>query len=50
MPLHPSIRQVRTRTLDSSQTRQLMAKFITIGYGDEAGYDRTEASVRESRA
>lgn len=25
-----------------------MAKFITIGYGDEAGYDRTEASVRKA--
>ena len=23
-----------------------MAKFLTIGYGDQAGYDRTDASVR----
>jgi hypothetical protein len=26
----------------------LMPKFITIGYGDQAGYDRTPASVREA--
>ncbi|KQU81040.1 MULTISPECIES: YciI family protein [unclassified Rhizobacter] len=25
-----------------------MAKFITIGYGDEAGYDRTAAAVRDA--
>lgn len=25
-----------------------MATFITIGYGDRAGYDRTEASVRDA--
>jgi hypothetical protein len=24
-----------------------MAKFVTIGYGDQAGYDRTNASVRD---
>lgn len=24
-----------------------MAKFITIGYGDEVGYKRTESSLRE---
>jgi hypothetical protein len=24
-----------------------MAKFITIGYGDEGGYERTEPSVRD---
>lgn len=24
-----------------------MATFITIGYGDQAGYDRTEPSVRD---
>ncbi len=23
-----------------------MAKFLTIGYGDQAGYDRTDATVR----
>ena len=25
-----------------------MATFITIGYGDSAGYDRTEAAVRDA--
>jgi hypothetical protein len=25
-----------------------MPRFITIGYGDQAGYDRTEASVRDA--
>lgn len=25
-----------------------MAKFLTIGYGDQAGYDRTDASVRDA--
>lgn len=25
-----------------------MAKFITIGYGDQAGYDRTPAPVRDA--
>src|SRR6185436_7934739 len=25
-----------------------MPKFITIGYGDQAGYDRTESSVRDA--
>jgi hypothetical protein len=25
-----------------------MAKFLTIGYGDEAGYERAEASVKEA--
>jgi hypothetical protein len=25
-----------------------MAKFITIGYGDRQGYDRTPASIREA--
>ncbi|MBA0124280.1 transcription initiation protein [Haloechinothrix sp. YIM 98757] len=25
-----------------------MAKFITIGYGDRAGYDRTDSAVREA--
>lgn len=24
-----------------------MAKFVTIGYGDQAGYDRTDAAVRD---
>jgi hypothetical protein len=24
-----------------------MAKFVTIGYGDQEGYDRTEAAVRD---
>jgi hypothetical protein len=25
-----------------------MAKSVTIGYGDRAGYERTDASVREA--
>lgn len=25
-----------------------MAKFLTIGYGDREGYDRTEPAVREA--
>jgi hypothetical protein len=25
-----------------------MAKFITIGYGDQAGYDRTDQAVRDA--
>ncbi len=25
-----------------------MAKFVTIGYGDQAGYDRTNAAVRDA--
>jgi hypothetical protein len=25
-----------------------VAKFVTIGYGDQAGYDRTHATVREA--
>ncbi|GAA3767233.1 YciI family protein [Micromonospora maritima] len=25
-----------------------MAKFMTIGYGDQAGYDRTDAAVRDA--
>ena len=25
-----------------------MAKFITIGYGDEAGYDQTDQAVRDA--
>ena len=25
-----------------------MAKFVTIGYGDQAGYDRTDAQVRDA--
>lgn len=25
-----------------------MAKFVTIGYGDRAGYDRTDAAVRDA--
>lgn len=25
-----------------------MAKFVTIGYGDQAGYDRTDATVRDA--
>ena len=24
-----------------------MAKFVTIGYGDQAGYDRTDPAVRD---
>ncbi|BCJ69515.1 YciI family protein [Polymorphospora rubra] len=24
-----------------------MAKFVTIGYGDQAGYDRTDVAVRD---
>jgi len=25
-----------------------MAKFVTTGYGDQAGYDRTDAAVRDA--
>ena len=25
-----------------------MGKFVTIGYGDQAGYDRTDAAVRDA--
>jgi hypothetical protein len=25
-----------------------VAKFVTIGYGDQAGYDRTDAAVRDA--
>jgi hypothetical protein len=25
-----------------------LAKFVTIGYGDRAGYDRTDAAVRDA--
>ena len=25
-----------------------MARFVTIGYGDQAGYDRTDAAVRDA--
>jgi len=25
-----------------------MAKFVTIGYGDQSGYDRTDAAVRDA--
>jgi hypothetical protein len=25
-----------------------MAKFVTIGYGDQAGYDRTDEAVRDA--
>lgn len=25
-----------------------MARFVTIGYGDRAGYDRTDASIRDA--
>ncbi|MET7808530.1 YciI family protein [Micromonospora chersina] len=25
-----------------------MAKFVTIGYGDQAGYDRTDTAVRDA--
>ncbi len=25
-----------------------MAKFVTIGYGDQAGYDRTDSAVRDA--
>ena len=25
-----------------------MARFITIGYGDQEGYDRTDATVRDA--
>lgn len=25
-----------------------MAKFVTIGYGDQAGYDQTDAAVRDA--
>ena len=25
-----------------------MARFITIGYGDQEGYDRTDAAVRDA--
>jgi hypothetical protein len=25
-----------------------MARFVTIGYGDQAGYDRTDATVRDA--
>jgi hypothetical protein len=25
-----------------------MPKFVTIGYGDRAGYDRTDASIRDA--
>ncbi|MFI5930644.1 YciI family protein [Actinoplanes sp. NPDC051494] len=25
-----------------------MARFVTIGYGDEAGYDRTDPAVRDA--
>lgn len=25
-----------------------MAKFVTIGYGDQAGYDRTEPAIRDA--
>ncbi|MET8355329.1 MULTISPECIES: YciI family protein [unclassified Micromonospora] len=25
-----------------------MAKFVTIGYGDQAGYDHTDAAVRDA--
>ena len=25
-----------------------MAKFVTIGYGDQAGYERTESAARDA--
>jgi hypothetical protein len=30
------------------ETEMVVAKFITVGYGDESGYKRTDISVREA--
>jgi hypothetical protein len=30
------------------ERESVVAKFVTIGYGDQAGYDRTDATVREA--
>jgi hypothetical protein len=34
--------------LKASAEEVLVAKFVTIGYGDRAGYDRTDASIRDA--
>ena len=31
-----------------SREEFVVAKFMTIGYGDQAGYDRTDAAVRDA--
>jgi hypothetical protein len=34
--------------LEQVERRRSMPRFITIAYGDRAGYERTDASVREA--
>jgi hypothetical protein len=36
------------RSFVSAEQEKIMAKFITIGYGDEGGYERTERPVRDA--
>ena len=36
------------RALPFTRSKTLMPKFITIGYGDEGGYNRTPVEVRDA--
>lgn len=38
----------RGRLTTSAREELAVAKFVTIGYGDQAGYDRTDATVRDA--
>jgi hypothetical protein len=38
----------KTGASDPQQRRLTMPKFVTIGYGDRTGYDRTNAGVRDA--
>jgi hypothetical protein len=44
--MHGRGRPVRSTT--PAREELVVAKFVTIGYGDQAGYDRTDATVREA--
>ena len=37
-----------SKELPGFETESFMAKFITVGYGDEHGYKRTDPSVRDA--
>ena len=47
-PIAPDAWHVLCITPSKVPWRALMPKFITIGYGDRAGYDRTARAVRDA--
>lgn len=46
--LTAELRERSIPLLNTAEGDHTMAKFITIGYGDQAGYDRTPRAVRDA--